>query len=66
MPPSFMDIKENSLNILQAIFGPFLKKPQSKSYEYSCLMPRVFLDSYVQGRPKSWRNFVQIIFFQTL
>ncbi len=60
------DLRETNLDISHPIFGPPLNAPQSKKPQHSCAMSRIFLNRSVQIRPKSWRDFVQVIFFQVL
>ncbi len=43
-----------------------LNGPQSKHPQHSCAMSRIFLNRFVQICPKSWRDMVQVIFFQVL
>ncbi len=67
LPPNLVRAcDKKNLDISHPIFGPSLNGSQSKKPQHSCAMPRFSLNRSVQIRPTSWRDFVQVIFQQSL
>ncbi len=65
-PDWSLDLREKNLDISHPISRPSLNRPQSKNPQHSHAMPPLVLNRSVQFQPKSWRDFVKVIYGQAL